>query len=83
MTHQLVKVRWKDSVQSQPEWQYIEDLNELEPVEYISVGWVVQESSQSVSLMPNIGLSEPLQGSGLITIPMDAVIEIENLGESK
>ena len=85
---QLVLVKWEDSRQPKPEWQFVDDIQSPSPVSCASVGWVVHQDKSVLSLAPNIGdvdLDEEdsyTQVSGVIEIPISCVKSISVLEES-
>ena len=81
----LVLIKWKDSTQPIPSWQYLENFTPESVIHCVSVGWLIQDDSKVKTLAPNMGdtLQEnSLQISGVISIPTSCVIEIIELEES-
>ena len=74
----LVFVRWLDSYGCSSEWSEISNADEPVSHECLSVGWLVQETSEVIVLVPHyspahkrIGAEE--QGCGDMTIPKVAI----------
>lgn len=82
----LVMIEWVDSVLPRSRWDYLTDIGRPEAVRCVSVGWLVADHKNIKSLAPNMGAvdtSDSLQVSGLITIPMQAIIKITRLKEPR
>jgi len=80
--HDLVLIEWEDSTQPTSNWQYLSDAPELEIVQCVSVGWVINENDRVLMLASNIGDYESgdgAQGCGFIRIPKSAITRTAKL----
>ena len=79
----LVLIEWVDSGQPVPGWQWLSELKAGTPHRCISVGFLVQDDTQTKVIAPNLAASEGDkdwdQASGLMTIPTAAVVKIVRL----
>jgi hypothetical protein len=66
----LVHVQWQDSLGCPQGWQLLEDVGSV-VVAIESVGWLLRESRDSITLAPHLGRvsGEVNQGQGIMTIP--------------
>lgn len=81
----LMLVEWEDSAQPTSNWSYLSNPPELEIIQCVSVGWLVQENDRVLMLAPNIGDYESgngAQGCGLIRIPKAAITRTARLSEA-
>ena len=78
----LVRITWEDSRQPQPEWQFLEDIEEQNPVNCVTVGYLIKDTKKSKLICQNIGdYDKNMQVSGIITIPCTCIYTICNLCE--
>jgi len=77
----LVRVTWRDSRQPVSRWQWIDDYENPNAVECVSVGWLISETKDGVAVAPNLGdvSGERMQISGVIEIPKSAIRRICNI----
>jgi hypothetical protein len=82
----LVIIRWQDSAQPLPSWQYLSALPTTRAVECATVGWLLKDDDDVKVICQSIGnLDNPnnAQASGIMTIPARCVISIEKLTEEE
>ena len=80
----LVIIRWQDSAQPLPSWQYLSALPRTRPIECATVGWLLQDDDDIKVICQSVGdLENPnnAQASGIMTIPARSVFSIEKLSE--
>ena len=69
----LVKIEWIDASSfSGGDWKDREQIQDLEPTQIMSVGWVIREDTKSVTLCPH--MSEH-QGYGEMAISKSAIVK--------
>ena len=82
----LVIIRWQDSAQPLPSWQYLSALPRTRPVECATVGWLLKDDDDIKVVCQSVGdLDNPTnaQASGIMTIPARCVLSIEKLTEEE
>ena len=82
----LVIIRWQDSAQPLPSWQYLSALPRTRPIECATVGWLLQDDDDIKVICQSVGdLENPknAQASGIMTIPARCVLSIEKLTEEE
>ena len=83
MTYNLEVVEWVDSRQPVSEWQFVRSVEEMPVVKCRSVGWVIGENDDVLTLAPNMGDIDDEDGdeqvSGVIRIPMKSVTNREQM----
>lgn len=74
----LVKITWVDSVKGGNDgpWSLKEDILDLTHDEIQSVGWIVRETDESITIVAHVSESEY---SGEMCIPKSAVIKRKKL----
>jgi hypothetical protein len=80
----LVLIEWEDS-HSPVGWQQIDGTFEDRALVCRSVGWLMLDGERAKVLAPHLNTAEsgvPLQGSGIITIPVGAVLRVVPLTET-
>jgi hypothetical protein len=80
----LVIIRWQDSAQPLPSWQYLSALPRTRPIECATVGWLLKDDDDIKVICQSVGdLDNPknAQASGIMTIPARCVLSIEKLTE--
>ena len=83
--HPLVIIHWQDSRQPSSSWRFISDLKDQNPVECISVGWLIQDDEETKAICQNVGdVNDPdnAQASGVMVIPARCIISIAELSET-
>ena len=82
----LVQVKWVDS-HSFDSWVDIEQLKDYsEVVHVVSVGWLVNECKETVTITPHVAFGkggEISQCSGDMTIPRVAITKIRDLPHNR
>jgi hypothetical protein len=82
----LVIIRWQDSAQPLPSWQYLSALPRTRPIECATVGWLLKDDDEIKVICQSVGnLDNPnsAQASGIMTIPARCVLSIEKLTEEE
>ena len=82
----LVIIRWQDSAQPLPSWQYLSALPGTRPVECATVGWLLKDDDDIKVICQSVGdLENPknAQASGIMTIPARCILSIEKLTEEE
>ena len=82
----LVIVRWLDSAQPLPSWQYLSALPQTRPIECATVGWLLKDDDDIKVICQSVGdLGNPknAQASGIMTIPARCILSIEKLTEEE
>ena len=82
----LVIIRWQDSAQPLPAWQYLSALPRTRPIECATVGWLLKDDDDVKVICQSVGdLDNPknAQASGIMTIPARCVISIDILTEEE
>ena len=82
----LVIIRWQDSAQPLPSWQYLSALPRTRPIECATVGWLLKDDDDIKVVCQSVGdLDNPTnaQASGIMTIPARCVLSIEKLTEEE
>jgi hypothetical protein len=80
----LVMIEWIDSARPISEWQHLSDYKCLNPVECVSVGFLIHDDNKTKALAPNMGdikSQKNIQASGIIHIPTCSITKITNLIE--
>lgn len=75
----IVIIEWVDSVRAS-DWAYVEDVDE-KPMDCISVGFLLKETEDSVTIAQNYGL-KPEQVCNLMTIPKRSIRSIKEIKEN-
>lgn len=79
-----LKIKWIDSCASNTNWSLIDEFEgDIEPIEIISYGILIQETNDCITIAQNYGLN-PKQCCSLMTIPKGCIktkIVIETLEE--
>jgi hypothetical protein len=82
----LVIIRWQDSAQPLPSWQYLSALPQTRAIECATVGWLLRDDADLKVVCQSVGdLESPkdAQASGIMTIPARCVLSIERLTEEE
>ena len=85
MSHRLVIIHWLDSRQPSAAWRFISDIEKGEPVECVSVGWLLEDTDSVKVICQNVGdirSNGGAQASGVMTIPARCIVSIEDLAEA-
>lgn len=72
----LVWIKWVDSKGGSVEWEFLDDIESLEPVTCQSVGFLIDDKKAYKTLAPTIGGG---QIWGRITIPSCAILKLKIL----
>jgi len=73
----LVLIRWKDIV-GDDNWQTRKDAKELQPHEFVSVGWLLRKDKKSIVITSCYSPDDDTVGS-VTSIPMGTVLEVKQL----
>lgn len=76
----LIEIKWIDSNSSASEWEYLSDLEPLEPVQCHSVGYLIEDNKDYKTLVQSISHNQIL---GRITIPFCSILSIADLRTGK
>lgn len=78
----LVIITWLDSRQTEGSWQWLTNYEKMNPVEVVSVGWLIQDDDNVKVLAQSMAPDgDNVQTSGRKAIPACCVKNIENLIE--
>lgn len=77
----LVMVEWVDSYGVSSSWEDTSDISKVQPVNCVSVGWVLFEDDTVVTVLPHKAIlpGGGTQGCGEMTIPRQAIISVKPL----
>ena len=73
-----VYIEWLDSKSGPTEWEYLEDIETLNPVSCHSIGFLLEDNERYKTLASTISES---QVWGRITIPSCSIINFQTLSE--
>jgi hypothetical protein len=82
----LVIIRWQDSAQPLPSWQYLSALPQTRAIECATVGWLLKDDDDLKVICQSVGdFGSPknAQASGIMTIPARCILSIERLVEEE
>ena len=75
----IVQIKWIDSCASNQNWNFIQDFDgDIEPIKIISVGFLLQENDDVVTIAQNYG-TDPEQVCNLMTIPKGCIKQITTI----
>lgn len=80
----LIYIEWLDSQGCTPSWTDISNYSPEIPIQR-SIGWVVHESEQSISICGNIAdetTTTLYQGNGIMTIPKVSITKTKELSSN-
>src|SRR5271170_7273622 len=78
----IVKIRWVDSSAPRMGWVRLSEWEWEGTLECESVGYLIAQDSRAKTLASNVTSplsEEPCQGNGIIVIPTQAIISVEEL----
>ena len=75
---EIVKLTWKDATSPCPSITTIEFLKEVKPVDVETVGYLLVDNEEQVSIMSS--KSEEDHGCDLLVVPRGMVVKLEKLG---
>lgn len=78
--YRLVKVVWKDIQGLEDTWETLEEICELEPVSIETVGWIVVESEEYITMTSSLSTDKTFGGS-VTAIPKGCVESIVVVSE--
>jgi len=70
--YRLVKVVWKDIQGLDETWVDMETMSDFEPVSVETVGWIVVESKEYVTLLSSLSVDQTFGGS-ITSIPKGCI----------
>ena len=79
--YRLVKVVWKDIQGLDETWVSLEDMSEFEPVSIETVGWIVVESKEYITMLSSLSADKTFGGS-ITSIPKGCVESIVLVSEA-
>ncbi len=71
-----VLVRWVDSRQPTPQWEYVEQIADQSVVVCETIGFVINKDNQKIVIAQNIG-DNGNQVSGVMVIPVRSIEKIK------
>jgi hypothetical protein len=74
MKNKIVLIEWLDSYSVYEQWDFLKDLKEPEIIKCKSVGFIVNETNESILIMPHIS-GDNEAGKGGICIPKLSIIK--------
>ena len=74
MCSKIVLIEWVDSYSVYEQWDFLKGLKEPEIIKCKSVGFIVNETEESILIMPHIS-GDNEAGKGGICIPKIAIIK--------
>lgn len=77
----LVWIRWQDSAQAAPHWQWLDEINGPEIVECLTVGFLVGDNTDQKRVAVSIGAhgAEATQAAGIVAIPSRCIVDMGSL----
>lgn len=80
----LVMITWLDSRQTDGAWEWLSKYERLNPVEVVSVGWLIQDDDNVKVLAQSMAPDgENMQTAGRKAIPTCCIRSIETLVEAE
>lgn len=76
--YKQVRVTWVDSITGDCAWQLTEGFEDFPPVTAVTLGFVVAEDKQHITIAQNLA-SPPQQVCNTMSIPKCSIISVENL----
>jgi|TARA_R100000808_G_C2149653_1_gene158118 hypothetical protein len=77
---QLVEIVWKDIIRPEETWLFKDDVIKLRPAVITTVGWIVDERAESLTVASSMGDDQQL--GDINCIPRSVIITIKNLGDT-
>lgn len=77
--YNLVRIRWMDIIRPEATWMFPEELKTLEPAKITTVGWIVEEGIEQITIASSVG--DDRQLGDINCIPKSVVLDIKILGE--
>lgn len=78
--YRLVKVVWKDIQGLDETWVDMEEMSDFEPVSVETVGWIVVEGSEYITLLSSLSTDQTFGGS-ITSIPRGCVESVRLVTE--
>jgi hypothetical protein len=81
----IVIIRWIDSASPQTGWVRLQDWEGVGSLECISVGYMIKDEGGTKTIAPHIAYPDDpdqCQGNGIIVIPDQAVLSIDQLSNA-
>jgi len=72
----LVLIEWKDSKSGPSGWEYIDEIDSIEPITCNSVGFLIDDKENFKTIAPTVGGGQVL---GRITIPQCSIVNYKEL----
>jgi hypothetical protein len=79
----LVLVEWEDSQGVGQSWEFLDANEPPEVLKCKSVGWLLYESKERITVLPHIAQTPRGQGCGDMTIPRSAILSCKTLEVSE
>ena len=77
---QLVEIVWKDIIRPEETWLFKDDVIKLRPAVITTVGWIVDERAESLTVASSMGDDQQL--GDINCIPRSVIMTIKNLGDT-
>jgi len=75
-TPRCVMVEWLDSLSNPQLWEFIDEMDDMEPPRCRSVGFVLADTAECMTLAPSMNDYQVL---GRIVIPRGAIVSVKTL----
>ena len=80
--YRLVKVVWKDIQGLDETWVDMDEVSEFEPVSVETVGWIVMEGEEYITLLSSLSTDKTFGGS-ITSIPRGCIDSIVLVSQSQ
>ena len=77
LSYKIVKVEWEDITGNTEPWYTIEDALELEPAHMTTVGWLISNKDNYITVSSTLGTKK--EASDINCIPRSVIIKIEEI----
>jgi len=74
----IVLIKWLDSKSGPSGWEYLEEIDPVEPAVCSSVGFLLEDNEDYKTIAPTVGIGQVL---GRITIPKCSITDIQKLSD--
>lgn len=79
--HRLVKVVWRDIQGLEDTWETLEEIRELSPVSIETVGWIIVESEEYITMTSSLSTDKTFGGS-VTAIPKGCIDSVVVVSEA-
>ena len=77
MKYKIIKVEWEDITGNTEPWLLIEDALELEPARMTTIGWLISDKPDWITVSSTLGTKKEV--SDLNCIPRSAIKNLEEI----